>query len=146
MLVNIGNVAVPWSTNNEASGLAKPSSWCFTKDGMMPYEFAYGGVKVSMDDHMREFLSECRSVLEKNHASHIFGLCTLDGVSPAQTAPTVEFTSGRANITLPFDANPSEGGAIEAMWQIQQGMSITSSSCYLPQQLSLTKLQVVALD
>ncbi|ERF73704.1 hypothetical protein EPUS_00958 [Endocarpon pusillum Z07020] len=132
MLVNIGNVAVPWNTNNEASGLANPSSWCFTKDGVMPYVFTYGGVKVSMGDRMRESLSGYRSILEKKHTSHIFGLCTLDGVSLAQAAPTVDFTSRRANITLPFDENPSEGGAIKAMWQIQQVMSINSSSCYLP--------------
>lgn len=129
MLANIGNMAVSWNINNKVSGLANTSSWWFTKDGVMPYEFTYGGVKVSMGDHMREFLSEYRSVLEKNHTSHIFGLYTLDEVSPAPAAPTVEFTSGRANIILPFDENPSEGGVVEAMWQTQQGMSITSSSC-----------------
>lgn len=129
MLVNIGNVAVPWNTHDDVSGLANPSSWCFTKDGVMPYEFTYGGVKVPLDDHLGEFLSEYHAILEKNHASHILGLCTLDGVPADGDAPTMEFTSGRANITLPFDVNPSEGGATEAMWQIQRGMSRNSSPC-----------------
>ena len=28
----------------------------------------------------------------------------------------MEFTSGRANITLTFDANPHEGDSVEAAW------------------------------
>lgn len=123
ILVNVGNVAIPWDSNDETSGLANPSSWCFTKDGVMPYEFTCRGVKVPMDDHMKEFLSDYHAIFEKNHASRVLGLCTLAGVPAEGEAPTMEFTSGRANITLPFDVNPSEGGATEAMWQIEQGMS-----------------------
>lgn len=104
---------------------------------MMPYEFTYGGAKISMDHHIREFLCDYHAILDKNHASHILGLCTLDGVSTESEAPTMEFTSGRANITLPFDVHQSKGRATEAMWQIKQGMSRTMLSCYTIYRLSL---------
>jgi hypothetical protein len=123
-LVNIGNVALPCAAHEAASALAaNPSSWCFTKDGVMPYEFTHQGAHVSMDDHMQDFLAEYRAILEKNQASHILGHCTLDGMPAENHPPSMEFTSGRANITLPFDVHASEGDAAEAMWQIGQGMS-----------------------
>jgi hypothetical protein len=131
MLINIGNVAAPCDTNDVASGVAKPSSWCFTRDGVMPYEFTHGSAQVSMDDHMKDFLADYCTILEENHASHILGLCTLDGVPAGSDVTSVEFTSGRANITLPFDVDPSEGGAVGAMWQIEQGTSIAETPRYL---------------
>ena len=124
MLVNIGNVALPCATHQVASALtANPSSWCFSKEGLMPYEFTHRSAHVSVDDyHMQGFLADCLAILEKHRANHILGLCTLDGVPAESDAPSLEFSSGRANITLPFDVHASEGGAADAMWQIEQGM------------------------
>lgn len=120
VLVNIGNVAVPW--DNQKLESVQPSSWRFTKDGLMPYEFTYKGTEIAMDNRIREFLSEYKTVLENTDLKNVLGLCTLDGVNSASVTPTMEFTSGRANITLPFDVNPSGGGAVDAMWQIKQGI------------------------
>ena len=36
----------------------------------------------------------------------------------------MEFTSGRANITLPFDVDPGDGQSVEAAWQVHEGIVI----------------------
>lgn len=55
-------------------------------------------------------------MLKKAGLQNILGICSLGGRS--RDAPTtMEFTSGRANITLPFDITPNDGNTIDAMWQ-----------------------------
>ena len=121
-LVKFGNVAVPWKTAEQGDEPrnVSPTSWRFIKDGVIPYEFGWGSEsKVSLDDYT-DFLAHFSSALQEHGLSEILGLCTLDAFETGGE-PSMEFTSGRANIMLPFDVSPNEGGAVDAAWQIERG-------------------------
>jgi hypothetical protein len=120
MLVSIGSVAVPWKTTSRAPELRdiKGSSWRFTDQGIVPYEFAYDvDSRVDLSDFL-PFLSELRIVLERLDLMGKLGVCVFASEDLDNTTQ-VEFTQGRANITLPFDIAPEEGTnrSIEAVWQ-----------------------------
>jgi len=65
---------------------------------------------------MQSFLLELAAILEKGHLANILGICSLPEKS-LDRPTTMEFTSGRANITLPFDIAPHDGNVIDAVWQ-----------------------------
>lgn len=65
---------------------------------------------------MHPILQELGAILKKWNLVDVLGICSLGGKSIDRPA-TMEFTSGRANITLPFDIAPQDGSAIDAMWQ-----------------------------
>ena len=120
MLVTVNSVAVPWDNTSGAMELAdvNATAWRFTDRGLAPYEFAYAAaVEESLSRHpIQSFLLELAAVLEKWHLTNILGICSLPENS-LNKPPTMEFTSGRANITLPFDIAPNDGNVIDAMWQ-----------------------------
>jgi hypothetical protein len=119
MLVNVDSVAVPWDATSGATELVgvKASAWRFTDPGLAPYEFAHTAVEVSLDCRpMQSFLLELAAILKKWNLTNILGLCSL-GAKSLDGPATMEFTSGRANITLPFDIAPNDGNTIDAMWQ-----------------------------
>ncbi|KAI0003449.1 hypothetical protein F4779DRAFT_621876 [Xylariaceae sp. FL0662B] len=121
ILVNIGSVAVPWKTSSLSEQLrdVRGSAWRFTEQGLAAYEFAYD-VSSSQPDisGFRPFLSELRALLDRLGLMEKLGICVLTGKDLDSTTQ-VEFTQGRANITLPFDIAPEDGPcrAIEAVWQ-----------------------------
>ena len=118
MLVNVDSVAVPWDTTSGATELAgvKASAWRFTEQGLAAYEFTHAAVEISLHCHqMQSFLLELRAILEKWNLANILGICSVSEKS-LDRPTTMEFTSGRANITLPFDIAPHDGNVIDAMW------------------------------
>lgn len=119
ILVNVDSVAVPWDTTSGATELAavNASAWRFTNQGLAPYEFAHAAVEVSLYCHpIQSFLLELGTILEKHNLANILGICSL-GNKSIDKPTTMEFTEGRANITLPFDIAPHDGNIIDAMWQ-----------------------------
>ncbi|KAL9104773.1 MAG: hypothetical protein Q9163_000323 [Psora crenata] len=113
MLVNVDSVVVPWDTTSGATELAGR----FTDRGLAPYEFTHAAVEVSLHHHlMQPFLLELGAILEKRNLANILGICSL-GEKFIDSPATMEFTSGRANITLPFDIAPHDGTVIDAMWR-----------------------------
>ena len=119
MLVNVDSVAVPWDARSGAKEFAEvnASAWRFTDQGIAPYEFTHAALMISLDSHpMQSFLLELKVILEKWNLANIFGVCSLEE-KPIDRPATMEFTSGRANITLPFDIAPRDGNIIDAMWQ-----------------------------
>ena len=119
MLVNVGSVAVPWDATGGAEELAdvNASAWRFTDKGIAPYEFTHAAPEISLDSQaMQPFVLELRAILEKWDLANILGICSL-GEKCIDRPATMEFTSGRANITLHFDIAPHDGNIIDAMWQ-----------------------------
>ena len=118
MLVSVDSVAVPWDPISGAMELAgvSPSAWRFTNHGLVPYEFAHAAVDVSLHRHTTQaFLLELSTFLEKHNLTNILGICSLRRKSIDK--PTIEYISGRANITLPFDITPHDGDVVDAIWQ-----------------------------
>lgn len=119
MLVNVDSVAVPWDTRSGTKelGAVHASAWRFTEDGIAPYEFTYAAQEILLDcPPMQSFFVEFNAILAKWNLAHILGICSLKE-KPIDRPATMEFTSGRANITLPFDIAPDDGNIIDAMWQ-----------------------------
>lgn len=120
MLVNIGSVAVPWKTTSLAEQLqdVKGSAWRFTEHGVAPYEFTYDATLLPDVSGFQPFLSELRVLLDCLGLTEKLGICAFRGEDLDSTTQ-VEFTQGRANITLPFDIAPEDGQirSIEAVWQ-----------------------------
>lgn len=120
MLVNIGSVAIPWKTSSLAQELrdVKGSSWRFTDKGLAPYEFVHDTATRLNIDGFQSFLSELRAVLERLGLVEKLGVCAFSR-GDLDVATQVEFTQGRANITLPFDIAPEQGQnkSVEAVWQ-----------------------------
>ena len=118
-LVNIGSVAVPWDMESGSAEICEvgPSAWRFTNEGLVPYEFTHGGKPAALD---QAFLDDLRDVLVKCKLENTLGISKLD--EGYWSKPSfMEITSGRANITLPFDLAPNAGGAIDAMWHFEAG-------------------------
>lgn len=127
MLVQFGNAAVPWNIDYRSPELAKvaSSSWRFMQQGLAPYEFRYTGSlqkappTLSPECH-GAFLARLADVLAQYNLLDVLGLCALDD-RDIDAAPTIEVTSGRANITLDVDIDPGDevgtDKSIEAIWQ-----------------------------
>lgn len=124
MLVNDGQVAVPWKTTSLAPELedVKPSYWLFTKKGAAAYEFSHGSVGGGQG-HLVDFpafTSELRETLEILGLKDKLGVCSLSN-RDLNDGTQVEFTQGRANITLSFDMDPHAGDkSIEVVWIFEQ--------------------------
>lgn len=119
MLVNVDSVAVPWDIRSCCKELAdvNASAWRFNEKGLTPYEFTYAAFKTPLEGSpMQAFLTDLFTILKKQNIVNLFGICSLRENS-IDGPPTMEFTSGRTNITLPFDISPSDGNEVQAMWQ-----------------------------
>lgn len=128
MLVNVDSVAVPWDISSGAEEFAdvNASAWRFTDKGIAPYEFAYAALETSLDGlAMQSFVLELGAILKKWDLANVLGICSL-GEKHIDRPATMEFTSGRANITLPFDIAPHNGNIIDAMWQFSPDPSGSS--------------------
>lgn len=123
ILVNIGSVAVPWKTTSRAEQLrdVQGSAWRFTERGVAPYEFAYDVNSLPLPDvsDFQPFLSEFRVLLDRLGLTGKLGICAFREGEDLDSTTQMEFTQGRANITLPFDIDPEDGPSrpIEAVWQ-----------------------------
>lgn len=83
----------------------------------MPYEFAHASQEILLDcQAMQSFFLDFGAILERWNLANILGICSLKE-KPIDRPATMEFTSGRANITLPLDIAPNNGNIIDAMWQ-----------------------------
>ena len=120
-LITFGNVAVPTISSPESLSLAT-SRWAFSGNKFIPYEFTAGAENIDMDNHVA-FLNEMSQALHASGLTDNLGLCSAGSIAGKDSEPTMEFTSGRANITLPFDRNPLEGDSVDAAWNITNGMN-----------------------
>ena len=123
MLVNIGSVAVPWKTSSLATQLqdVRGSAWHFTDQGVAPVRVRVRySTQYLMSPAFSPFLSELRALLQRLGLTEKLGICAFTREDQDSTT-RVEFTQGRANITLPFDIAPEEGQdrSIEAVWQFE---------------------------
>lgn len=119
-LVNIGNVAVPLKTDFVSAPIVA-TRWAFSAEGVIPYEFSTKGRQIDMNQHY-DFIHELGKLVHSCGLSDNLGLCSLDSIVDTTKEPTMEFTSGRANITLPFDIDPEDGQSVEAAWQVHEGI------------------------
>lgn len=119
MLVNFDSVALPVDTRSGTKqlGLVYPSAWRFTEKGIAPYEFTHTVQETLLDNQLiQSFSVEFAAILAKWKLTNVFGVCSLKE-QPIDSPTTMEFTSGRANITLPFDITPDDGNTTDAMWR-----------------------------
>lgn len=119
MLVSVNSAAVPWDTRSSTKelGAVNASSWRFTENGIAPYEFTHMAPEIPLDcQPMQSFFQELGAILAKWNLANILGICSLNEMLIDRPA-TMEFTSGRANITLPFDIAENDGNNVDAMWQ-----------------------------
>lgn len=120
-LVNIGNVAVPLKTGSVSTTIAA-TRWAFSGESVIPYEFSTEARQIDMNQH-HDFIYELGKLIHSCGLSDNLGLCSLDSIADTTKGPTMEFTSGRANITLPFDIDPENGQNVEAAWQVHEGIA-----------------------
>ena len=119
ILVNVGNATVPWDITSEAKELEEvgPCSWRFVDDGLTPYEFVHSkGTWTLLEDIPLAFLQDFHKTIKENNLVDVLGLCLV----PENDTILTEFTSGRANITLPFDIAPGDGSLVDAMWRFRE--------------------------
>ncbi|MCJ1460775.1 hypothetical protein MMC28_011157 [Mycoblastus sanguinarius] len=123
-LVSVGPVAVPWNTQSGAKELdeVQVSSWCFTERGLRPYEFCHGAPPMTLKAEFQPFVDEIGAILTRFNLTGLLGICSLTEGTINGGVKT-EFTSGRANVTIPFDLAPNEGGSIDAMWEFGSSLS-----------------------
>ena len=129
MLVTVGNSAVPWHMDSGAREFQDvvPRAWRFVNGDIVPYEFEYGALRVDLEDlSILPFIHALRRLLHERALDGIIGICSLNGRT-IESPPTTEFTSGRANITLPFDVSPGHDDSIDAEWYFYP-VSIDTSS------------------
>ena len=128
MLVTFNSVAVPWDTTSGVKELSSvnATAWRFTDHGLAPYEFAHAAIAVPLGQHpMPSFLQELAVTFRKWNLTNILGICSL-GETSIDSPVAMEFTEGRANITLPFDITPNDGSAVDAMWQFSSSGQLAS--------------------
>jgi hypothetical protein len=76
------------------------------------------------------FISELRALLNRLGLTEKLGICVFTGKDLDSTTQ-VEFTQGRANITLPFDIAPEDGPnrSIKAVWQFDLPPELGTETC-----------------
>lgn len=133
-LVEFGNVSVPWDiTCNEAEmDKIQPVSWRFVDGGVVPYEFTGNQLdSLPEDRNYDRFVKDLGGSLQRLQLDQMLGLCRIT-TSSVDSPPTMEFTSGRANVTVPdvMWALGGDSAAVEASWQFgSQGKHIIPSRC-----------------
>lgn len=117
--VDYKGVAVPWKVEPSAisyNGLGHlgPRSWAFGGGAIFPYEY-YFDLHKPPAVPPNEFLSDLALVLEKHGLCHVLGVQACG----ADKQPVVEFTEGRANVSVSIDADDLTG-LVEAMWMFDK--------------------------
>lgn len=115
-LVSFDNVAVPV----KQEGLDFPyaaSRWAFAGDKLFPYEYAAGGSSSNPESY-KGFVQQLHEILSAHDLHKHLGICTISSIQTPTSSPTIEFTSGRVNVTLPIDLNLDGGSRVDASWQI----------------------------
>ena len=120
-MVNVGNVALPIIDSPSNLSVAA-SRWAISGDKVIPYEFTAGAEHIDMDKYVA-FFSELSDALHSNGLADNLGLCSAESITEMASGPTTEFTSGRVNITLPFDPDPLGGNNVDAAWNISKGIN-----------------------
>ncbi|KAI1635624.1 hypothetical protein F4809DRAFT_613377 [Biscogniauxia mediterranea] len=123
LLVGFGHVSVPWNTtcNRGEMNNVKPISWRFLPEGIVPYEFTTDKATVLPESQGYDaFVQELGDLLKAMHLDQLLGLCQIPE-SSIRSPATMEFTSGRANVTVPdvMWVLDSESAAVEASWQFE---------------------------
>ena len=118
-LVNIDNVAIPIKDSVSNLSIAA-SRWALLGEQVIPYEITERVDEIGMDIHAA-FLCELSNKLRSYGLVETLGLCSVESISGTTAEPTMEFTSGRANITLAVDIDPLDGSSVEAAWRIDDG-------------------------
>ena len=80
-----------------------------------------GAEDIDMNAHAA-FLVELSQALQSNGLADNLGLCSTASLAGKYSETRVEFTSVRANITLPFNREPLGGRQIDAAWRVVQGI------------------------
>ena len=129
MLVTVGNSAVPWRMDSGAPELKDvvPKAWRFVNGDIVPYEFEHGASRVDLEDRsILPFIHALQQFLHEKALDGIIGICSLNGRA-IERPSTMEFTSGRANITLPFDVSPGDDDSIDAEWHFHSAIIDTGN-------------------
>lgn len=139
MLVEFGNASIPWDmTLNPLDWKnVAATSWRFTAHGVAPYEFRHIGpfekviTQPSLERH-GAFLAELADILAQYNLLDVLGLSVVensDGDNPA----TLEFTSGRANITIRgnigLTSKVEPAASIEAGWKFKEIQGMFCQNC-----------------
>lgn len=144
-LVEFGNVSVPWdvTSNGEEMGKIQPVSWRFVGGGIVPYEFTANQLGQLLEGcDYDAFVNHLSNALQSMRLDHTFGLCRMTS-SAIHGHPTMEFTSGRANVTVPDSmwALDCDSAAVEAAWQFgSQGKQPVSCRCSVCRNPGLTDM------
>ncbi|OBT63221.1 hypothetical protein VE03_07791 [Pseudogymnoascus sp. 23342-1-I1] len=120
-LVGIGAVAVPIELDIIVGSAIKPLVYCFVPSGVAVCEWTQGDDANEVDlssPQYSAFMAELRTVLEGAGLIDVLGIFVRQP-SDGQTKG-VEFTAGRANITLHKDNPIGEGTAVEASWVFEE--------------------------
>ncbi|KAI1132210.1 hypothetical protein F5Y10DRAFT_261456 [Nemania abortiva] len=137
MLVEFGNVSVPWDAECNKSEIHRitPTSWRFITGGIAPYEFTAGETtSLPGDQNYDEFTLELGNLLRDMHLDQLLGFRQI-GKSTIESPAIMEFTSGRANVTVPdaLWAQNKDYAAVEAAWQFGKQGKAASSQLWLLQ-------------
>ncbi|KFY23518.1 hypothetical protein V491_02505 [Pseudogymnoascus sp. VKM F-3775] len=116
-LVGIGSVAVPIELDINVGSAIKPLVYRFVPSGVAVCEWTQGDDANEVDlssPPYAAFMAELRTVLDEAGLMDVLGIFVRQPGDGDMKG--VEFTAGRANITLHKD-NPTEGGtSVEASW------------------------------
>ncbi|KFY47102.1 hypothetical protein V494_00170, partial [Pseudogymnoascus sp. VKM F-4513 (FW-928)] len=116
-LVGIGSVAVPIEIDIIVGSAIKPLVYRLLPTGVAVCEWTQGNDANEVDlssPHYAAFVAELRTILADAGLTDVLGLFVRQPGDGDMKG--VEFTAGRANITLHKD-NPTEGGtSVEASW------------------------------
>jgi hypothetical protein len=107
-LVEYENVATPWLVSTLQPALKSrlvPKTWAYVDGELYPYEFSFVSATLGSNspyEFKPDFLVEFRNALVRYGLKDIFGLARFPDGGPCEGVPMMEFTAGRANITIPI--------------------------------------------
>ena len=118
--MNIRSVAMPQKTLSLIKQLhdIKGSAQRFIEQGIALYKFAYNVSSLLNISGFQLFISKLRALLNRLGLTEKLSIYVFTSEDLDLTTQ-VEFTQGRANITLPFNIAPKDGPnrLIKAVWQ-----------------------------
>ena len=124
-LVEYNNIAAPWEVDAPLLHLTSriyPKSWAFIDHKLCPYEFGFeadAAAPVPSCQIPDAFIKDLGTVLLKYGLTRVFGLgwAQVEANTMSVGKQVMEFTTGRANITVAMTEEIQADAYIEASWK-----------------------------
>jgi hypothetical protein len=122
--VEYHNIATPWENPKglaDVDGQILPASWAYLEGALTSYEYRFTTASEMEEDHAPElpgaFVEDLYEILREHGLESTYGVALLpEDAHDASKPARLEFTAGRANVTVPYTPSVEGKMAVQALF------------------------------